>query len=253
VKNASLNINAGEMLALVGESGSGKSLTAHAAMRLLPPTSRISGEIFFKGENITLASDARLHELRGHRVGMIFQEPMTSLNPLHSVERQISETLFLHQGLSREAARKRTLELLDLVGIPEPEKRLGSYPHELSGGQRQRVMIAMALANNPELLIADEPTTALDVTLQEQILNLLRDLQQKLGLAILLISHDLTLVRRFAQRVAVMQQGEIVEISATETLFQQPQHPYSQMLLSAEPTGQPEPVPANSDYSAGCS
>lgn len=244
VKNASLKINAGEMLALVGESGSGKSLTAHAAMRLLPPTSHISGEIFFKGENITLVSDARLHELRGHRVGMIFQEPMTSLNPLHSVERQISETLFLHQGLSREAARKRTLELLDLVGIPEPEKRLGSYPHELSGGQRQRVMIAMALANNPELLIADEPTTALDVTLQEQILNLLRDLQQKLGLAILLISHDLTLVRRFAQRVAVMQQGEIVEVSATETLFQQPQHPYSQMLLSAEPTGQPEPVPA---------
>jgi microcin C transport system ATP-binding protein len=244
VKNASLHINAGEMLALVGESGSGKSLTAHATMRLLPLHAGISGDIFFKGENITHADEKRLRQLRGHRVGMIFQEPMSSLNPLHSVERQISETLFLHQGLSREAARTRTLELLTLVGIPEPEKRLASYPHELSGGQRQRVMIAMALANNPELLIADEPTTALDVTLQEQILHLLRELQHKLGLAILLISHDLTLVRRFAQRVAVMQQGEIVETAATETLFQHPQHPYSQMLLAAEPTGQPAPIPA---------
>lgn len=243
VANASLSIQAGEMLALVGESGSGKSLTAHSVMRLLPSQAEISGDILFKGENITRASDTRPRELRGHRVGMIFQEPMTSLNPLHTVERQINETLFLHQGLSREAARKRTLELLTLVGIPEPEKRLASYPHELSGGQRQRIMIAMALANNPELLIADEPTTALDVTLQEQILNLLRELQQKLGLAILLISHDLTLVRRFAQRVAVMQQGEIVETAETELLFRQPQHSYSQMLLSAEPSGQPEPVP----------
>jgi microcin C transport system ATP-binding protein len=244
VKNASLSIHAGEMLALVGESGSGKSLTAHAVMRLLPTQACVSGDIFFKGENIAQASETRLRQLRGHRVGMIFQEPMTSLNPLHSVEKQISEVLFLHQGLSRETARKRTLELLTLVGIPEPEKRLASYPHELSGGQRQRVMIAMALANNPELLIADEPTTALDVTLQEQILNLLRELQHKLGLAVLLISHDLTLVRRFAQRVAVMQQGEIVEAAATEDLFLHAQHPYSQMLLSAEPSGLPAPVPA---------
>ncbi len=243
VRNVNLTIEAGEMLALVGESGSGKSLTAHSVMRLLPPQASVSGDILFKGENIAHASDARLRELRGHKVGMIFQEPMTSLNPLHTVERQINETLFLHQGLSRDAARKRTLELLTLVGIPEPEKRLGAYPHELSGGQRQRVMIAMALANNPELLIADEPTTALDVTLQEQILLLLRDLQQKLGLAILLISHDLTLVRRFAQRVAVMQQGEIVETGATEPLFTAPRHPYSRLLLGAEPDGSPAPVP----------
>lgn len=245
VRNVSLTIDAGEMLALVGESGSGKSLTAHSVMQLLPAHASVSGDILFKGENIAHANDARLRELRGHKVGMIFQEPMTSLNPLHTVERQINETLFLHQGLTREAARKRTLELLNLVGIPEPEKRLGSYPHELSGGQRQRVMIAMALANNPELLIADEPTTALDVTLQEQILLLLRELQEKLGLAILLISHDLTLVRRFAQRVAVMQQGEIVEAAATEDLFTAAQHPYSRMLLSAEPEGVPAPVPAD--------
>ncbi|MDO8267879.1 MAG: ABC transporter ATP-binding protein [Moraxellaceae bacterium] len=247
VRNASLHINKGEMLALVGESGSGKSLTAHSIMRLLPPQAQISGEIYFKGENITRASDTHLRELRGHRVSMIFQEPMTSLNPLHTVEKQINETLFLHQGLSESAARARTLELLGLVGIPEPEKRLASYPHELSGGQRQRVMIAMALANNPELLIADEPTTALDVTLQEQILMLLRELQKTLGLAILLISHDLTLVRRFAQRVAVMQQGEIVEMAPTENLFSKPEHPYSQLLLSAEPDGLPVPVPSTAE------
>jgi len=243
VKAASLSIEPGEMLALVGESGSGKSLTAHAIMRLLPGHAHIDGNILFKGEDITRAPEARLRQLRGHRVGMIFQEPMTSLNPLHSVEKQISETLSLHQGLSRMAARERTLELLQLVGIPEPEKRLAAYPHELSGGQRQRVMIAMALANNPELLIADEPTTALDVTLQEQILTLLLDLQKKLGLAVLLISHDLTLVRRFAQRVAVMQQGEIVEVTSTESLFTAPQHAYSRMLLAAEPKGSPSPVP----------
>lgn len=247
VRNASLHINKGEMLALVGESGSGKSLTAHSIMRLLPPQAQISGEIYFKGDNITRASDTQLRELRGHRVSMIFQEPMTSLNPLHTVEKQINETLFLHQGLSESAARARTLELLGLVGIPEPEKRLASYPHELSGGQRQRVMIAMALANNPELLIADEPTTALDVTLQEQILMLLRELQKTLGLAILLISHDLTLVRRFAQRVAVMQQGEIVEMAPTESLFSKPEHPYSQLLLSAEPDGLPVPVPSTAE------
>lgn len=247
VRNASLHINKGEMLALVGESGSGKSLTAHSIMRLLPPQAQMSGDIYFKGENITRVSDTRLRELRGHRVSMIFQEPMTSLNPLHTVEKQINETLFLHQGLSESAARIRTLELLGLVGIPEPEKRLASYPHELSGGQRQRVMIAMALANNPELLIADEPTTALDVTLQEQILMLLRELQETLGLAILLISHDLTLVRRFAQRVAVMQQGEIVETAPTENLFSNPVHPYSQLLLSAEPEGLPAPVPSTAE------
>ncbi|MDP2227138.1 MAG: ABC transporter ATP-binding protein [Moraxellaceae bacterium] len=242
VRQATLQIAAGEMLALVGESGSGKSLTAHAVMRLLPTHASVSGRIVFKGEDITDASETRLRQLRGHRVGMIFQEPMTSLNPLHTVEKQIGEVLSLHQGLDRTAARARILELLAQVGIAEPEKRLRSYPHELSGGQRQRVMIAMALANNPELLIADEPTTALDVTLQEQILALLRDLQQRLGLAVLLISHDLALVRRFAQRVCVMQAGCIVEAADTKTLFAAPQHDYTRLLLGAEPEGHAVPL-----------
>lgn len=242
VRAASLRIDAGQMLALVGESGSGKSLTAHAVLRLLPAHARISGQVLLDGEDISSASDARLRALRGRAVGMIFQEPMTSLNPLHTVEKQIGETLALHQGLSRAAARARIIELLTLVGIPSPEKRLASYPHELSGGQRQRVMIAMALANNPRLLIADEPTTALDVTLQEQILCLLRDLQQRLGLAVLLISHDLSLVRRFADQVAVMQAGQIVESADTRTLFAEPQHDYTRHLLAAEPEGKPAPV-----------
>ena len=245
VKGVSFSIAQGEMLALVGESGSGKSLTAQSILRLLPDHAHYQGRILFNGEDVLQASPSRLQQLRGDRIGIIFQEPMTSLNPLHTIEKQISENLFQHQKISTEAARIRTLELLHEVGIPEPEKRLNSYPHELSGGQRQRVMIAMALANNPSLLIADEPTTALDVTLQQQILQLLQTLRAKHGLSVLLISHDLSLVRRFADRVAVMQHGLIVETNDTATLFQQPQHPYTQTLLAAEPDGLPPPVPTD--------
>jgi microcin C transport system ATP-binding protein len=244
VKGVSFNIAQGEIFALVGESGSGKSLSAQAIMRLLPEHAQYQGRILFNDEDMLQASTARLQQLRGDRIGIIFQEPMSSLNPLHTIEKQISENLFHHQQLSKVDARARTLELLQEVGIPEPEKRLNSYPHELSGGQRQRVMIAMALANNPALLIADEPTTALDVTLQEQILQLLQSLRAKFGLSVLLISHDLSLVRRFADRVAVMQQGLIVENNTTEALFHHPQHPYTQLLLAAEPEGEPAPVPA---------
>ena len=232
VKGVSFEIAQGEMLALVGESGSGKSLTAQSILRLLPDNARYEGRIVFDGVDVLQASAGHLQSLRGHRIGMIFQEPMTSLNPLHTIEKQISENLFQHQTISKEAARARTLALLNEVGLPEPEKRLNSYPHELSGGQRQRIMIAMALANNPSLLIADEPTTALDVTLQEQILHLLQSLRTKHGLSVLLISHDLSLVHRFADRVAVMQHGLIVEINDTHALFQQPQHPYTQTLLT---------------------
>ncbi|HMU87752.1 MAG TPA: dipeptide ABC transporter ATP-binding protein, partial [Agitococcus sp.] len=235
-------LNQGEMLAIVGESGSGKSLTAQSIMRLLPDSARYQGQILFNGEDVLTVPIERLQQLRGDKIGMIFQEPMTSLNPLHTIEKQISENILQHQQLSKAQAQQRTLELLKEVGIPEPEKRLNSYPHELSGGQRQRVMIAMALANNPQLLIADEPTTALDVTLQEQILHLLQQLQAKFGLAVLLISHDLSLVRRFAHRVAVMQHGLMVEIKPTQQLFAAPEHPYTQMLLAAEPDGQPTPV-----------
>jgi len=242
VKGLSFEIARGEMLALVGESGSGKSLTAHSILKLLPDHARYQGRILFNDEDILQASAQRLQQLRGNRIGIIFQEPMTSLNPLHTIEKQISESLFQHQKISNDAAQLRTLELLREVGIPEPEKRLNSYPHELSGGQRQRVMIAMALANNPSLLIADEPTTALDVTLQEQILHLLQDLRAKYGLSVLLISHDLTLVRRFADRVAVMHNGLIVESNDTQTLFHHPQHPYTQSLLAAEPDGLPSPL-----------
>jgi microcin C transport system ATP-binding protein len=243
VHAASLCIERGEMVALVGESGSGKSLTALAVMKLLPKHVQLSGSIRFCGEELLDADEARLRQIRGHRVGMIFQEPMTSLNPLHTIERQISEVLFVHQGLGKAAAREKTLELLKLVGIRGPEKRLQAYPHELSGGQRQRIMIAMALANNPELLIADEPTTALDVTLQAQILDLLKSLQERLGLAVLLISHDLTLVRRHADKVVVMHAGNMVESGKTATVFSAPQHEYTQHLLAAAPSGQPTPLP----------
>jgi microcin C transport system ATP-binding protein len=243
VQSASLRINRGEMLALVGESGSGKSLTALAILKLLPAHAKLAGSIQFCGEELIGARENRLRQIRGHKVSMIFQEPMTSLNPLHHIEKQISEVLFVHQGLSKKAARARTLDLLALVGIPEPEKRLSSYPHELSGGQRQRVMIAMALANDPELLIADEPTTALDVMLQAQILDLLKSLQQKLGLAVLLISHDLTLVKRYADKVVVMQAGHTVESADCATLFTSPQHEYTRHLLAADPAGQPAALP----------
>jgi microcin C transport system ATP-binding protein len=243
VREVSLDIHQGEMLAIVGESGSGKSLTALSILKLLPATARLSGSIRLDGEELLTAADSRLQAVRGHRISMIFQEPMTSLNPLHTIGRQIDEIMQQHQPAPAAEIRRRTIELLSEVGIPDPEKRVGSYPHELSGGQRQRVMIAMALANRPALLIADEPTTALDVTLQEQILGLLKALQQKHGLSVLLISHDLSLVRRFADRVGVMQQGELVELNRTADLFSQPAHAYTRTLLAAEPEGHPQPVP----------
>ena len=245
VEGVSFDIRKGETLALVGESGSGKSVTAHSILRLLPYpiASHPAGSISYAGQDLLHMSEAKLRSIRGNRIAMVFQEPMTSLNPLHSIEKQINEVLRLHKGLSGKAATARTLELLDLVGIPEPRKRLKAYPHELSGGQRQRVMIAMALANEPQLLIADEPTTALDVTVQLKILELLKDLQARLGMALLLISHDLNLVRRIAHRVCVMQRGKIVEQASCEELFRAPQHPYTQELLGAEPRGEPAANP----------
>ncbi|WP_296058244.1 ABC transporter ATP-binding protein [uncultured Amphritea sp.] len=244
VKQVSFDIKAGKIMALVGESGSGKSVTAMSILKLLPypKASHPGGEILYQGKNLLQNSEAEMRALRGDRISVIFQEPMTSLNPLHNIARQIGETLLLHKGLTGPQARERTLELLNLVGIKEPEKRLHSYPHELSGGQRQRVMIAMALANDPELLIADEPTTALDVTIQEQILKLLQSLQQRLGMSVLLITHDLNIVRRYSDDVCVMYQGSIVEKNSTAELFANPQHPYTLKLLNAEPSGQPQPV-----------
>ena len=240
VRNVSFSINRGEALALVGESGSGKSVTALSILQLLPypNASHPSGSsIQFDGQELVGAPFPLLQKIRGNKVAMVFQEPMTSLNPLHTIEKQVSEVLFLHKKMSPEAARERVLELLRLVALPNAEKRLGAYPHELSGGQRQRVMIAMALANDPELLIADEPTTALDVTIQAQILVLLKDLQKKLGMALLLITHDLGIVRRMADKVCVMQKGEIVESAPVADLFAKPQHAYTKMLLAAEPKG----------------
>jgi microcin C transport system ATP-binding protein len=241
VKDASFEIRKGETLALVGESGSGKSVTALSILQLLPyPLARHpAGSIRFKGREIMGATQEVLRDVRGDEISMIFQEPMTSLNPLHSVEKQINETLILHLGLSREAAHERTLDLLMLVGIPDAAKRLGAYPHELSGGQRQRVMIAMALANEPDLLIADEPTTALDVTIQAQILKLLKELQAEFGMALLLITHDLGIVRKMADTVCVMTEGEIVEQAPTEDIFERPQHAYTRKLLAAQPKGDP--------------
>ncbi|MDF2641445.1 MAG: microcin transporter ATP-binding protein YejF [Pseudomonas sp.] len=246
VENISFDIRRGETLALVGESGSGKSVTAHSILRLLPypAASHPQGTIRYAGDDLLKVDEKKLRTIRGNRIAMIFQEPMTSLNPLHSVEKQINEVLGLHKGLTGQAATERTLELLELVGIPEPRKRLKALPHELSGGQRQRVMIAMALANEPELLIADEPTTALDVTVQLKILELLKQLQARLGMALLLISHDLNAVRQIAHRVCVMQRGCIVEQASCEELFRSPQHPYTQILLGAEPSGEPAANPA---------
>ncbi len=241
VQGLNFDIRRGETLALVGESGSGKSVTAHSILRLLPyPLARHpAGTIRYAGHDLLTVNEKKLRHIRGNRIAMIFQEPMTSLNPLHNIEKQINEVLALHKGLTGKAATKRTLELLELVGIPEPHKRLKALPHELSGGQRQRVMIAMALANEPELLIADEPTTALDVTVQLKILELLKDLQARLGMALLLITHDLNLVKRIAHRVCVMQRGVIVEQASCDELFDNPQHPYTQELLGAEPSGSP--------------
>lgn len=247
VKNASFTIEKGKTLALVGESGSGKSVTALSILQLLPyPMARHpQGSISFAGQELVGAGTSVLQTVRGNRVSMIFQEPMTSLNPLHTIEKQISEVLFLHRKMLPDAARARVVELLELVGLQQLTERLGAYPHELSGGQRQRVMIAMALANDPDLLIADEPTTALDVTVQAQILKLMKDLQKKLGMAILLITHDLGIVRKMADSVAVMKQGEIVELAKTETLFTAPGHAYTRMLLAAEPKGLAVPTNNN--------
>ncbi len=241
VKGVSFAIGKGETVALVGESGSGKSVSALSIMRLLPypAASHPSGKILIDGRDLLQASEDEMQTVRGKRISMIFQEPMTSLNPLHTIEQQVGEMLVLHGGSRGTSVRERVLELLVKVGIAEPEKRLDSYPHQLSGGQRQRVMIAMALANEPDLLIADEPTTALDVTIQAQILELLKELQKELGMAMLLITHDLGIVRRMAERVYVMQAGEIVEDGETQKLFAAQQHPYTRHLLAAEPKGRP--------------
>ncbi len=241
VDRISFDIARGEVVALVGESGSGKSVSANSILRLLPypAASHPSGEILFKGKDLLKASDREMRAVRGNDITMIFQEPMTSLNPLHTIEGQIAEILALHQGVTGQAARTRVLELLNQVGIREPEKRLKAYPHELSGGQRQRVMIAMALANRPELLIADEPTTALDVTVQAQILELLRRLKGEHGMSMLFITHDLGIVRKFADRVCVMTKGRIVETGPVEQVFTNPQHDYTRHLLASEPRGEP--------------
>jgi microcin C transport system ATP-binding protein len=247
VDHISFDIKRGETVALVGESGSGKSVSANSILKLLPypSASHPSGEIVFNGKDLLKASDAELRHARGNDITMIFQEPMTSLNPLHSIERQIGEILELHQGLEGAARRTRILELLNQVGIREPEKRLSAYPHELSGGQRQRVMIAMALANRPELLIADEPTTALDVTVQAQILELLKTLKDEHGMSMLFITHDLGIVRKIADRVCVMTKGKIVETGPTAEIFANPQHAYTRHLLASEPKGNPPPSDAS--------
>ncbi len=242
VKGIDLDVNPGETVAIVGESGSGKSQTTMAMMGLLASNGRARGSARYRGQELIGLPERRLNRIRGAKITMIFQEPMTSLDPLYRIGRQISEPLVHHRGMSAKAARARAIELLDLVGIPDPARRVDSYPHELSGGQRQRVMIAMALANDPDVLIADEPTTALDVTIQAQILALLADLQKRLGMAIVFITHDLGIVRRFADRVYVMRHGEVVEQGDTAALFDAPTHPYTRMLLAAEPTGRKDDV-----------
>jgi len=243
VDHVSFEIKRGECVALVSESGSGKSVSALSILKLLPypSASHPSGSIQFKGRELLTLSEREIRNLRGNDISIIFQEPMTSLNPLHTIEAQIGEILRLHQPIGGAAVRARTLELLRQVGIPEPETRLGSYPHQLSGGQRQRVMIAMALANEPDLLIADEPTTALDVTVQAQILALLADIRARLGMSLLFITHDLGIVRRIADTVCVMNSGKIVEQGPVEEVFTAPKHPYTRALLAAEP--KPDPAP----------
>ena len=254
VKGVSLELRRGETLALVGESGSGKTVIALSVMQLLPYPRAYhpGGSIRFGDSELIGANRSLLTKVRGDRIGMIFQEPMTSLNPLHTVEKQIGEVLIVHKGLTRSQARERSLELLRKVRIRDPEKRLASYPHQLSGGQRQRVMIAMALANDPDILIADEPTTSLDVTIQAQILGLLKTLQQEMGMAVLLITHDLGIVEKVSDHVAVMQGGEIVEQGATRELLAAPQHSYTRLLLEAEPKGKPVPGAADAPEVISC-
>ncbi|HEX6841783.1 MAG TPA: ABC transporter ATP-binding protein [Stellaceae bacterium] len=250
VKGVSFDLDRGETLALVGESGSGKSVTALSILQLLPYPAASHGRrssIRFDGAELVGAPPTVMRDIRGNRIAMVFQEPMTSLNPLHTIEKQLTETLFLHKRMKGPAARARAIELLRLVGLAEAEKRLGAYPHQLSGGQRQRVMIAMALANEPDILVADEPTTALDVTIQAQILTLLKSLKARFGMALLLITHDLTIVRKMADRVCVMTKGEIVETGPVAEIFARPRHAYTRHLLAAEPKGKPltiEPPPA---------
>jgi ABC-type microcin C transport system duplicated ATPase subunit YejF len=246
VKGISLHVGAGETVAVVGESGSGKSQTMMAAMRLLASNGEASGTVDYRGRNLLTLQKSELNKIRGRRISMIFQEPMTSLDPLYTIGNQLIEPIRRHRGLNAAEAREKALDLLRLVRIPDPERRLKSYPHEMSGGQRQRVMIAMALANDPDILIADEPTTALDVTIQGEILTLLAELQQKLAMAIVFITHDLGIVRRLADRVYVMRAGEVVEHGETEAIFSAPRHEYTRMLLAAEPTGRKDPPPANS-------
>jgi microcin C transport system ATP-binding protein len=241
VKGVSFDIGRGETVALVGESGSGKTVTALSVMRLLPSATHPSGEILFNGKDILKAREREMRGLRGSKISIIFQEPMTSLNPLHTIEQQVGEVLKVHRGMSNGQARARVVELLGKVGVTNPEQRLGAFPHQLSGGQRQRVMIAMALANEPDLLIADEPTTALDVTIQAQILALLKDLQREFNMAMLLITHDLNIVRKMANRVCVMNKGELVETANCAEIFAAPKHPYTKHLLASEPKGSPLP------------
>src|SRR5579863_4450504 len=242
VKGVSFGLEKGETLALVGESGSGKSVTALSILQLLPYPQASHGKgssIKFDGQELVGAGEPVLRDVRGNRIAMVFQEPMTSLNPLHTIEKQLTETLFLHKRMSGQSARLRAVELLRMVGLAEAEKRLDAYPHQLSGGQRQRVMIAMALANEPDILIADEPTTALDVTIQAQILKLLKELQARFGMALLLITHDLTIVAKMADRIAVMTEGRIVETGRAHDVFAAPRHPYTHRLIDAAPKGEP--------------
>lgn len=246
VRGVSFEVHKGETVALVGESGSGKSVTALSTVQLLDDNAQVGGSITYAGHEMVGASEPELRAVRGNDVSFIFQEPMTSLNPLHTIERQLTESIELHQGLRGSGAKTKIIELLNQVGIRDGASRLGAYPHQLSGGQRQRVMIAMALANGPELLIADEPTTALDVTIQAQILDLLAELKRDVGMSMLFITHDLTIVRKIADRVCVMKDGEIVEAGPTAEIFGNPQHPYTKMLLSAESAGVPAPVPDGS-------
>jgi ABC-type microcin C transport system duplicated ATPase subunit YejF len=243
VKNVSLSINAGETLAIVGESGSGKSQLMMAVMGLLAGNGRAAGRAIFEGENLIGLPTAILNRIRGEKITMVFQEPMTSLDPLYTVGSQIIEPIMQHQGLGARAAAARALELLEMVKIPNASQRMGSYPHEMSGGQRQRVMIAMALANTPKLLVADEPTTALDVTVQSEILDLMAELQRRLGMAMVFITHDLNVVKRIADRVVVMREGAVVEQGETAALFVRPQHPYTKALIEAEPAGRKAPPP----------
>ncbi|MCA0023587.1 MULTISPECIES: ABC transporter ATP-binding protein [unclassified Mesorhizobium] len=245
VKGINIHVKAGETVAVVGESGSGKSQTMMAAMSLLASNGEATGSVDYRGRNLLTLSKSELNKVRGRKISMIFQEPMTSLDPLYSIGNQLIEPIRRHRGLNAAQAREEALNLLRLVHIPDPERRMKSYPHEMSGGQRQRVMIAMALANDPDILIADEPTTALDVTIQAQILMLLAELQRKLGMAIVFITHDLGIVRRFADRVYVMRSGEVVEEGDAQAIFASPQHAYTKMLLAAEPTGTKAPPPAN--------